>query len=41
MLIEMLATFFEDPGLFISSVIGALFVVGGGTIFCSLLACLG
>lgn len=41
MLIEMLFAFFEDPGLFISSVIGALFVVGGGAIFCSLLACIG
>ena len=41
MLIEMLIAFFEDPGLFISSLIGALLVVGGGAIFCSLLVCLG
>ena len=41
MLFEILAAFFEDPGLFISSTLGALFVVGGGVIFCSLLVCLG
>lgn len=41
MLIEMLAAFFEDPGLFISCMFDALIVIGSSMVICNLLACLG